>query len=152
MTTYLIVSGVTLVGAFIVGALIYVLVMFSGLKRACEGLRENLGVHKTAYEVKVANIYRDLDVKVSGIYRDMDDKDAVLKKDLEEVSRDHVQAMNAVYQEIETKVQTLVNQQEKAQSDLDRRINDTGSYVDSRFDQLLNKVEKEYVQKTPTNK
>jgi phosphoglycerate-specific signal transduction histidine kinase len=139
MTTYLIVSGATLLGALIVVALIYLLVLSSELKRSCKDLRESFEAHRAGYETKVANIYRDIDVK-----------EAALMKSLEELSRDHENAVTAIYQEIEAKLQTLVNQHEKARSDLDRRIDDAGSYTDSRFDQLLNKVEKEYVQKGQT--
>jgi DNA anti-recombination protein RmuC len=126
MATYLIVSVVTLVGAFIVGALIYLLVMSSGLKRAC----------------------RDLESSLESLYREVAEKEVRLKKDIEDLERDNEGALNAVYQEIETKVQTLVNQHEKAISDIDRRIEESFSHADSRFDQLLNKVEKEYVRKS----
>jgi uncharacterized membrane-anchored protein YhcB (DUF1043 family) len=146
--TYLIVSGVTLLGAFIVGALVYLLILSSGLQRASKGFKEDIVAYR-----------KDLDSYTAEIYREIEIKGALFKKDLEDLNRDREQAITAVYQEIGTKVQTLVNQHEKAQSDVDRRIDEESadlgrrvdeafSHADSRFDQLLNKVEKDYVQKT----
>lgn len=137
MTSYLIVSGVTLLVALILAAIIYLLFVSHTLSRTCKNLISIIDSHKSEYDTDVSNIYRD-----------MDDKEAAVRKDFEDVQRDNQQAVVEIYRDMENHVNNLMTEVEKSRSELNIKIDTTSSYVDSRLDWLVNKMEKEYVQKT----